>query len=343
MTLFSRFRSDRRGNVAILFSLAILPVMGAAGVALDYSRASATRAALQNAADATALSMVIARKKGQSPDLQALFRANLKSKYAIQNLSVRGNWVQGNDRFRIKADGSLPTTIASLLQPTIDIGVAATAEAIQNHVEIEIEGANLSPEAADYNELNAYCFNPITGQRLGPIADPKTGRRGPFLKIADNTDEGVARAPSHLKVTCGERETVSLHLKNVRHARTDPARRLTGETWNHYTDTTIPQSGPRAGVPQFNTQYTQLIETVLCETKAVCKPRSQGGVIPDRQTDRAPLVNDRPCQPGQYIYTGWEDRPPFIGQWTDRDYDDIRLVVKCGGSVGEPLRARLVS
>jgi Flp pilus assembly protein TadG len=51
------FWHDRKGNVAILFALAIVPVMGAMGAALDYSRANAYRTDMQKAVDATALAL----------------------------------------------------------------------------------------------------------------------------------------------------------------------------------------------------------------------------------------------------------------------------------------------
>jgi len=34
-----RFRHDRSGNIAVLFMLALLPVLSAVGCAIDYSRA----------------------------------------------------------------------------------------------------------------------------------------------------------------------------------------------------------------------------------------------------------------------------------------------------------------
>src|SRR5258708_24278020 len=55
--LFSRFWSNRRGNVAIIFGLAIVPVMGAIGAAVDYSVANASRSAMQAALDNTALAL----------------------------------------------------------------------------------------------------------------------------------------------------------------------------------------------------------------------------------------------------------------------------------------------
>ena len=53
----SRFYSDRSGNIALIFGLAIVPVMGAIGAALDYSFANESRTAMQSALDNTALAL----------------------------------------------------------------------------------------------------------------------------------------------------------------------------------------------------------------------------------------------------------------------------------------------
>src|SRR5262245_55427625 len=49
------FCADRGGNVAIIFGLALLPILGFVGAAIDYSRANAARVQLQAAVDSTAL------------------------------------------------------------------------------------------------------------------------------------------------------------------------------------------------------------------------------------------------------------------------------------------------
>jgi Flp pilus assembly protein TadG len=49
------FSSADSGNVLITFTLALLPIMGAAGAAVDYSRANSDKTAMQAAIDATAL------------------------------------------------------------------------------------------------------------------------------------------------------------------------------------------------------------------------------------------------------------------------------------------------
>ena len=57
-TLFGNFRSNSRGNVAIITALAALPMMAAIGCAVDYSNASMIRTKLQAAADAAVLATV---------------------------------------------------------------------------------------------------------------------------------------------------------------------------------------------------------------------------------------------------------------------------------------------
>lgn len=51
------FAASENGNVIMLFSLAMIPLMGLTGVAVDYSRASAIKAAMQAAADSAALGL----------------------------------------------------------------------------------------------------------------------------------------------------------------------------------------------------------------------------------------------------------------------------------------------
>jgi Flp pilus assembly protein TadG len=53
-----RFATDRRGNIAVIFALALLPVMSAVGCTVDYSRAVQLRSKLQAAADAASVGSI---------------------------------------------------------------------------------------------------------------------------------------------------------------------------------------------------------------------------------------------------------------------------------------------
>jgi Flp pilus assembly protein TadG len=52
MSFFAGSARSRGGNVATMFALAMIPVVGAVGVAVDYSRVAAVRAELAEAVDA---------------------------------------------------------------------------------------------------------------------------------------------------------------------------------------------------------------------------------------------------------------------------------------------------
>jgi Flp pilus assembly protein TadG len=63
-TLLRHFRSDKRGNVAVIFIFALLPILTAIGAATDYSMASRMRAKMQSAADAAAVAAISQNSAG---------------------------------------------------------------------------------------------------------------------------------------------------------------------------------------------------------------------------------------------------------------------------------------
>ena len=56
--LLHRFRRDTSGNIAVIFTLTLLPLISAVGCAVDISRANALRSKLQAAADAASVGSV---------------------------------------------------------------------------------------------------------------------------------------------------------------------------------------------------------------------------------------------------------------------------------------------
>ena len=53
-----RFRRDKSGNIAVIFTLALMPILSAVGCAVDYSRATQLRAKLQAAVDAASVGSI---------------------------------------------------------------------------------------------------------------------------------------------------------------------------------------------------------------------------------------------------------------------------------------------
>ncbi len=52
-----RFLKDRRGTIAPVFALSLIPAVGTIGAAVDYTRANNIKAALQSSLDSTTLAM----------------------------------------------------------------------------------------------------------------------------------------------------------------------------------------------------------------------------------------------------------------------------------------------
>jgi Flp pilus assembly protein TadG len=63
-SLLNRFRRDRRGNIAVIFGIACVPLISAVGCAIDYSEATRMKAKLQSAADAAAVASISQQSPG---------------------------------------------------------------------------------------------------------------------------------------------------------------------------------------------------------------------------------------------------------------------------------------
>jgi Flp pilus assembly protein TadG len=62
--LMNRFRKDQRGNIAVIFAVACVPLISAVGFAIDYSEAMRVKAKLQSAADAAAVASISQNSSG---------------------------------------------------------------------------------------------------------------------------------------------------------------------------------------------------------------------------------------------------------------------------------------
>ena len=126
--LLARFFKDRRAGVAPLLALGIVPLVGAVGAAVDYSRANSVRTAMQNALDATALML--------SKDAQSLNGAQLTQKANVYFSAMfdrpEAANVQVSQQFTSPQQGSFSLTVSGTAtvatmfwrligQPNIDV------------------------------------------------------------------------------------------------------------------------------------------------------------------------------------------------------------------------------
>ena len=116
--LARRFQREQRGNITILFTLLLVPMMGFVGAAVDYSRANAVKAALQASLDATALMLAKTAGVQTSDELttlgQSLFNAQFTRADAnTSKLTV--NYTPGSSTIVLNGSASVATTFLRIL------------------------------------------------------------------------------------------------------------------------------------------------------------------------------------------------------------------------------------
>ena len=93
----SRFGAAERGNVMITFALAMVPIIGLVGAAVDYSRGNSDKAAMQSAVDSTAL--MLSREAANLTQAQLNTRATdifkaLLHRPDVENIAVTPTFSQ---------------------------------------------------------------------------------------------------------------------------------------------------------------------------------------------------------------------------------------------------------
>lgn len=134
MGLFRRFWSGqegRKGNAAILFSLALVPLVGVTGAAVDYSMANSNRASMQKALDSTALALAKLMPLTQTQlDTQGwqIFQASLGST-AVN--------IQPSDlQITTAATGRLVLNVSGQYQPVISGVIGISSFPVGAHAEV---------------------------------------------------------------------------------------------------------------------------------------------------------------------------------------------------------------
>lgn len=126
-TALQRFASDRAGNVAIIFSLSLLPAVGAAGGAVDFAVALAARSQLQAAVDAAALAAAgeTGSDEAKRKRANSTFAANLA---AIPALAALDPTISIDDEITVSARYAAPAALTAALGISqIPVEVAASA------------------------------------------------------------------------------------------------------------------------------------------------------------------------------------------------------------------------
>ena len=124
------FRAAQRGNVAITFALAAIPMIGFVGVAIDYSQANSIKTDLQTALDSTALMLAkeaAADTPGQLQTNALKYFKALFNRPEAKNIQVTAAYsTNGGSRITVNASASLPANFLQLIGYN-DLSIASSS------------------------------------------------------------------------------------------------------------------------------------------------------------------------------------------------------------------------
>jgi Flp pilus assembly protein TadG len=134
-----RFPAAKEANIAVIFTIALVPIIAFIGMAIDYSRANKARAAMQAALDSAVLmiSKDLANGTIQAADIPAkaqnYFNAlyNAKGREAVV-VTFNASYTAANGstvpQVQLTSSGQIKTDFMKLVNfPTMDFGTSSTA------------------------------------------------------------------------------------------------------------------------------------------------------------------------------------------------------------------------
>ena len=144
--MLRRLWTDRSGNFGLLTALTIIPIIGAAGLAVDFTNAMAVKSKLQGAGDAAALAAL----SPTSPGMQAAFamtgngevpiaESDAKAFFRGQVQNIAGYTIDAINAKIVKSDNNItavvdyratvPTILSSAIgRPLVQVAGHATAQ-----------------------------------------------------------------------------------------------------------------------------------------------------------------------------------------------------------------------
>jgi Flp pilus assembly protein TadG len=247
MMTIRRFKTDERGATAMLFGLAIVPLMGFAGAAIDYSRAASARTIMQKAVDGTALAL--ARQATGLKDRELQARAHVVFRQLFQpDSSVTAEPVKvtrTGKTIRVAANGSVRTAVMTVLGFK-DVEISSEAEVAWGTKKIEL--ALVLDNTGSMNEVvrGRKKIEELRKASLDLLSKlNNAARENEDIKVAIvpfdthvRVDANANRYASWLRLAAGDRQKWHGYIED----RGDDAQKTAYDTNDERADTAHPES-----------------------------------------------------------------------------------------------------
>jgi len=215
--LLRRFSRRSEGSVAVIFALAVVPIMIAVGAAIDYSRANSFKTSLQAALDAGLLAGSKDGGKNWAQIATDAFNANLDTTVGS---AASANYTRvGPDAYSGSVSGLVPTAMLGIAHiPHIKVSVNAVANAADadnsciitldhgqplSHVSLSLNGAPIVNVAGCSIRSNtALDCNGHDGKTKAIAAGTAAGCTQPYSS-APIVPDVYAPLASNITTRCG--------------------------------------------------------------------------------------------------------------------------------------------
>ena len=158
------FRAARKGNVAITFALATLPIIGAVGFAVDYSHANSVKAAMQAALDSTSLMLAkeAATDTGTQLQTDALkYFTALFTRPEAKNITISATYsATSGSQVLVNGSASVPTNFLGVIgYNNLTVTGSSTAKWGSNRLRVALVLDNTG-SMADNGKITALSRRP---------------------------------------------------------------------------------------------------------------------------------------------------------------------------------------
>jgi Flp pilus assembly protein TadG len=312
--MLKRFWSSRGGNFAMMFGVAMIPMLLGAGVAVDYSRMLRAKGHLQAVADAAALSLAASRLDDQA-ELEKQAMAYVQGNFddSILNTVNVDKVEHEGDGYEVALSGRIPTMFMSIATiSTLDIATSALAvRGVTGSVEVALVLDNTwsmsAEDASGVKKIDA--LKSAAGSLVSTLhKDEDASVRIAVVPYADYVNVGVSHrydgwvsvgadysTTSEPAADCGIEQT-----REVRYCKVTPPKTTCTRTNDGVTETyTCYASCPESEIGTRTETYTP-----SCSTRTT--NYQWFGCVGSRTTGDLRLSDDSPSVPYPGYLATWQ-------------------------------------
>lgn len=204
------FVPARRGNVAMIFALALVPLMLATCGALDFARAIMVRANMAEALDAAALAVGATRGLSQTEmeDLaRKYFEANYHEDKTSYGTPTEVQVTPSGQSVVLATSNAMPTTILKAVGVnTMNVAVSTTVVWGQSKlwVALVLDNTGSMCQSDKYPNAGSPCATPNPGSKIAVLKNALNGTTGTDGKHIDGLLDmlkNVSSSPGDVKVS----------------------------------------------------------------------------------------------------------------------------------------------